>query len=593
MNQVEQRISLVKSALGLEPLDVIIQNTRAINVFTGEIMEGGIGIRNGCVVACGMKGDFHSRAVVDGHHLFAIPGLIDTHVHIDSTLLTPQSLAEVIVPHGTTALFADPMEISNVAGYQGLKALFSRISSLPYHVFLEIPSRVPTAPGLETTGGSLGLEDVKKLLNWQAAISLGELDPSKIIGLQTEYFTKVEAALSKGKIANGHSAGLVEKELGVYACAGLADDHECTTYEEALARLRLGLAILIREGSTERNLEALITGILTHKADTRYWMMCTDDKHPNQIQSEGHINYMVENAIGLGMDPIQAIQMATINAAAHFRIDHKIGSLAPGRWADILLIPDLRSIQPEMVFFKGKLAAANGRLMTYPTKTIFPEWLYKTIRVTRGEHPTDFFLSAQETEIKVHVIEILPDQITNSRGEAVLPMIHGNVSADPRRDVLKLAVVERYGKNGNIGITFVKGFNLHKGAISSSVSHDHHNIVIAGVDETSMATCVRATVEMQGGLVVAVGKDVIARLPLPLGGLMSSEPSGRVIAQLDAINSCAQALGSTLSSPFMTLSFISLPTVPEFGLTDMGLIDVRTHQIISPFVDYGNETTRQ
>lgn len=575
-----QRIELVKAALGYLPFDTVIENVKIVNVYTGNLCNGAIGIKNGRVVTFRASSNAAAAQRVDGKGKYAIPGFIDTHVHIDSTLLTPQGMAELIVPHGTTAVFADPMEIANVAGYSGMEALLLGSEQLPCHLYLEVSSRVPTAPGLETTGGELRLEEVRRILQWKEAISLGELDPSKIFGLHPEYFAKVETALDLGKIANGHAIGLAGERLAAYACGGLMDDHECVTFEEAIARNELGMAVLVREGSTERNLETLIRGAISHETDTRHWMMCTDDKHPNEMVSEGHIDYMVNKAITLGMPPIQAIQMATLNAASHFRLDHELGSITPGRWADIILTESLQPIQPTQVFFKGQLVAENGGLITHPNPVVYPHWLRHTVKLTRGKQAADYRLPARGDAVNVHVIQILPDQIINCRDRARLPVKDGMIATDPEQDVIKLAVVERYGKNGNIGMTFVRGFGLKQGAISATVSHDHHNLVIAGVEDESMATCARATEEMQGGLVVARGHQVLGRLPLPLGGLFSDEPPQRVIEMLEEMNAIARSLGCVLPAPFMTLSFISLPTVPELGLTDKGLVDVLNHAII-------------
>ncbi|MCJ7624909.1 MAG: amidohydrolase family protein, partial [Anaerolineaceae bacterium] len=278
------------------------------------------------------------------------------------------------------------------------------------------------------------------------------------------------------------------------------------------------------------------------------------------------------------------IQMATINAARHFRLDHEIGSISPGRWADIILSEKISEIKPVLVLHKGTIIAREGKLASPPPNPVYPEWLYRTVKTTRGGTSQDFHLPASGEFAQVHVIEILPDQIINKSGRASLQVSCGHVRQDVSKDILKLAVVERHGKNGNIGISFVKGFQLQKGALSSSISHDHHNIVVVGADDESMATCIRETEKMQGGFIVALGGKVLGRLPLPIGGLMSPEKPAKIIEALDQINERARSLGCNLPAPFMTLSFISLPTVPELGLTDMGLVDVKNHQLISPFL---------
>jgi adenine deaminase len=585
MLTLEQLKSQIEASLGRRPLDLILQNVHLVNVYTGVIEQTSLGVFAGRIVTLNAAG-LDSLQVYDGQGRLAIPGFIDTHVHIDSTLLTPEALSELITPHGTTAMFADPMESSNVAGLKGLEALLQSTAVLPYHLLVEVSSRVPTAPGLETTGGELGLEEVRRLLESENCISLGELDPSKVLGLRDEYLLKILAAHSLGKIANGHAAGLSGRELEAYICGGLADDHECVDYRDALLRLRSGMSVMIREGSTERNLDLIVNGVLQDGLDTRHLMFCTDDKHPDDILSEGHIDFMVNRAIELGLSPLQAIRMASLNAAEHFHLEGQLGSLGIGRWADVILCDDLHHIVPTQVFFQGRLVAENGSLTVPPVMGDYPEWFRHTVSVRRGKTAGDFVLSAPGPQASVRVIEIYPDQIINRRGEASLDVRQGNVAADPDRDLLKLAVVERYGKNGNIGISFVRGFGLKRGALASTVSHDHHNIVVVGADELSMAACVRAAEAMEGGLVVALGDEVLGTLPLPLGGLMSERWSDEVIASLAEITAFAHELGCLLPAPFMTLSFISLPTVPELGLTDLGLVDVREHKIISPFADH-------
>ncbi len=584
MLTIQQRKDLIEAARGHQPLDLIIRHIQLVNVYTGRIEPAVLGIRHGRIVS--LDADrLEAAATFDGGGRYALPGLIDTHVHIDSTLVIPENLSELIVPHGTTAMFTDPMEIANVAGIDGMRVLLHSLPRLPYHILIEVSSRVPTAPGLETTGGELGLDEVRDILTWPECISLGELDPSKVLGLRDEYLAKIEAAHALQKIANGHAAGLSDAELTAYACGGLADDHECVGYEDAFARLRLGLAVLIREGSTERNLEPILTGVLREKLDTRHLMFCTDDKHPDHIRDEGHIDYMVNRAIALGVPPVQAIQMATINAAVHFRCDHVLGSLTPGRWADVILSERLDHLVPSAVFFKGQLAAQNGALVVAPPPAEYPDWIQQTVKVTRGRTGADFRLAAEGTSAKVRVIELYPDQIINERGEAVLRVIDGQVMADPAQDVLKLAVVERHGKNGNIGVTFVRGFGLKQGALASSVAHDHHNIIVVGTNDDDMAACVRGIEARQGGLSIAHGGAEQDGLSLPVGGLMSLEPVQDIIARLERITAIAHDLGCVLPAPFMTISFISLPTVPELGLTDRGLVSVRDHQLIGVFAE--------
>ena len=578
------RKKLIQAGLGEISLDLRIDNVQVVNVYTGRVEPGAIGILDDRIVTPYAQ-NYDVDQIVDGGGRYAMPGFFDTHVHIDSTLVTPENLSYLIVPRGTTTMLVDPMEIANVAGLKGFKALRYSRDNLPYHIFWEVSSRVPTAPGLETTGGELGLEEVTEILNWPETVSLGELDPSKVLGMSDEHLLKVEAAKKLGKICNGHAVGRVDKELVAYACGGLSDDHECVDYAEALTRLQLGMVVLIREGSTERNLELILKGMVQDGFyNSPHLMFCTDDKHPDEILEEGHIDYMVNRAIELGVPPVTAIQMATINAAKHFRMDHLIGSLTPGRWADIILAEDLQKIEPGDVYVKGRHVARDGELLVTPPSSEYPKWIYETVDVTRGKQADDFILTAKDDKANVWVIDLYPDQIINERIQAELDVVNGVVMPDVERDVLKLAVVERHGKNGNIGITFVRGFGLKNGALASSVAHDHHNIIVAGSNDTDMAACVQAIQEMQGGLAIASGGEVLGKLPLPIGGLMSAEPVEDVIKNLEEINHIYKELGGTLPAPFMTASFIGLPTVPQLGLTDKGLVDVLAHKLISPFV---------
>jgi adenine deaminase len=355
-------------------------------------------------------------------------------------------------------------------------------------------------------------------------------------------------------------------------------------YEEALSRLQLGMAVLVREGSTERNLDLILEGVVREGTYSHHLMFCTDDKHPDEILEEGHIDFMVNRAIELGLDPIQAIQMATINAAKHFRIEHLVGSLSPGRWADILLVEDLKNVTPKQVFYKGKQVVDEGKYIGTPPEPDFPGWLFNTVKIKAGKSPEDFIVPYDQDTAKVWVIDLFPDQIINTRTEADLKVLSGAVQSDPERDILKLSVVERHGKNGNIGTSFVKGFGLKNGALASSIAHDHHNIIVAGTNDRDMALCVKTLEEIQGGFVIVADGEVLGKLPLPIGGLLSEEPVDAIISGLEEINHHYHELGGTLPAPFMTISFIGLPTVPDLGLSDLGLIDVFAHKLISPFV---------
>ncbi|PKM73742.1 MAG: adenine deaminase [Firmicutes bacterium HGW-Firmicutes-16] len=572
----------IETGLGRYSCDLKLANVRLVNVFSSEIYDTNISIKNGRIVSIDPSVELEALETIDCHGHYAVPGLIDSHMHFETTMLSPEALASVVVPQGTTTLCADLMEIANVAGTDGLKAMLESISRLPYRMLIEVSSRVPTAPGLETNGAYMGAEAVREIMDWQEAVSLGELDPSKILFVGDDYIEKIADTLARRKIVNGHAIGRMGQELNVYASAGISDDHECVTPEELLARLRVGMSVLIREGSTERNVDELISGVVREGLPLDNLMFCTDDKHPGEIKHEGHINYNVSRSIELGMKPMDAIKLATINAAKHFRLEDEIGVIAPGRLADVLIIPDLKTMRPEKVFFEGKLVAENGSLTQECPVSVYPEWIKNTVHLMKPMTADAFIKPAitKEGSAEVLVIDLIDRQIINRKLVTALPCSNGQILPDIERDIAKLAVVERYGKTGGVGIGFVRGFGLRSGALAFSTSHDHHNIVTVGANDADMALAVNTVASMQGGLCVADGGSVLAKMCLPIGGLMSEKTADEVMAELDVLNREAKNLGCTGSAPFMTLSFISLPTVPELGLTDMGLVDVLEHKLI-------------
>jgi adenine deaminase len=575
----------IHAALGHQPLDLLLRDVRLVDVYREAIVATDLGIAGDRLVSVLPDAARDARQVVDARGRYALPGFIDAHIHIESALLTPDRLAEVVVPTGTTTLLVDPMEVANVAGYDGLAEFLRALPSLPYRIFVEVSSRVPTAPGMETTGGVLGPAEVRRALAWPEAISLGELDPSKVLGVQAPYLRKILSAHARGKIANGHAAGLAGQDLEAYAAARLADDHECVTLDDVRQRLAVGLAVIIREGSSERNLRELVAGIVREKLPTRHMLFCVDDKFCADLRAEGHIDYNVNQAIRLGLDPIQAIQMASLNAAEHFRLDDRLGALVPGRWADLILSETLDPIVPEQVYVGGRLVAEAGKLVVPVPPVKYAAWLRDTVHVRRGQRPAHFALPAKGQRARARVIQIVPDQIINHAVEAVVPVVNGQVQADPSQDVLKIAVAERHGRNGNVAVALCQGFGLQRGAIGGTVAHDHHNIVVLGTNDADLAACVRALVKLRGGFVAVADGQVLAELPLPLAGLMSDQPAAAVNAALDRLNAAARDLGSPLNSPFMTLSFVSLPSIPDLGLTDKGLVDVRARRFLPVLID--------
>lgn len=580
MRTFEEIKTLVETGLGRRPCDRKLRNVRLVNVCSGEIYPTDIYIQGRRIVSIDPEARLEANEVIDCGGQYALPGLIDSHMHFESTMLSPEALANLVVPKGTTTLCADLMEIANVAGEEGLRAMLTCLERLPCRMLIEVSSRVPTAPGLETTGAELDAEAVGRILSWPESVALGEMDPSKILLVKDEYLQKIQTTLAQRKIANGHAIGRMGQELNVYAGAGLSDDHECVEPEELLARLRLGMRVLIREGSTERNLDALVKGVLEAGLSCENLCFCTDDKHAIEILREGHINYNINRAIQVGLDPMRAIQIATVNAARHFRVEDEIGSITPGRLADILLSPSLEDIQPSMVLFEGRVVSENGTMREPCQVQSYPDWIKDTVHLKKPVTADTFRIPAQKERVRVNLIELIDRQIINRWTTAELDGESGVLRPAPERDIAKLAVVERYGKTGGVGLGFVRGFTLRRGAMAYSMSHDHHNIVVIGCNDADMALAVNTVAELHGGLAVALEGQVLDSMALPIGGLMSEDTAEAVIAQLDQMNLAAARTGCTLPAPFMTLSFISLPTVPELGITDLGLVDVNAHRLI-------------
>lgn len=580
---------IVDAGMGKRPADLVIRGGQVVDVFTASVFEADVLIFGDRVAGIVGAGEGEGDSVIDVAGRYVVPGLMDAHIHVESTMLVPPRLAEALVPRGVTALFIDPHEVANVMGVEGIDALVSLAEGVPLRLFVEVPSRVPTAPGLETSGAYLGPEEVAELLRRPYAASLGELNWQNLLSGREEYLIKVSKALRLGMRVNGHLAGVEGRALDAAIAAGLMDDHEAVTFEEALARVRRGCAVMVREGTSERNLDAIVGGILKSGIrDLSAFMFCTDDKHPADIVREGHIDYNVRRAVELGMDPVRAVQLATINIARHFRLDHLLGSVAPGRLADLVILRDLERFEVSKVLFGGEPVYADGELLWSPPREVsVPEHALRTVRVNEGLAPEDLMIRAPEGcgRARVRVMGVIPDQIVVEALEEELPVVGDYIAADTARGVDHIAVIDRHRGSKSVGRAFVKGFGIKRGAIASSVAHDHHNIVVVGADPGDMLAAVKHLSRVGGGFAAVLGGEVIADLPLPFAGLMSLDPLEEVVEGLEKINGVArEVLGSPLRSPFMQLEFVTLPTVPEYGLTDKGLIDSRGYRVVNPVI---------
>ncbi|MCR4393327.1 MAG: adenine deaminase [Dehalococcoidales bacterium] len=557
-------------ALGNQPADLLLKNARIINVFTGRIERGNVAISGGRIAGIG---DYDTaKEVIDLKNRYLAPAFIDGHTHLESSMLDVGEYARAVVPRGTLTVVTDLHEIANVSGLAGIRYYLENSSHLPLNLFLMVPSCVPSS-NLETAGAVIGLAEISRLLRLRNCLGLGEvMDYPAVIRGDARIMQKIR--LARGKIVDGHAPGLMGRELNAYISAGIMSDHESTSLEEAREKIRRGLWVMVREGSSEKNLETLLP-LLAERTFYRC-MLVVDDRNCLDLFKDGDIDAVVRRAIRLGLDPIRAIQAVTINPATYFRL-RGLGAIAPGYRADLVVIENLSELGIDRVFFEGRLVAEKGKALFSPvTKPV--KDLESSVKLAEfGEE--DLKLPAGGDTFPV--IEIIPGQIITRRRDMTIIPRNRYLESDTERDILKLVVVERHHATGHIGKGLVSGLGLKKGALATSIAHDAHNIVAAGVSDHEIMVAIREIERMQGGLVAVQGDEVLAALPLPVGGLLSRDPLERVVDKMAKLEECAHLLGSGLDSIFSTLSFLALPVIPELRLTDLGVVDVNASRIIA------------
>ena len=560
----------IEVARGDEPADLLLKNAKVANVFTGEIQETHVALFDSRIVGLG---EYRAREVINLQGRYLCPGFIDAHVHIESAMVPPNEFARAVVPRGTTTVVADPHEIASVLGLEGIRYMLDMAKYNPLSVYVMAPSCVPSTD-METTGAALYWYDLQTLQHEPYVLGLGEMMnyPGVVNGVP-DVLDKLRAF--QGRVKDGHAPGLAGKGLMAYAAANIGSDHECITPEEALQRLELGMFVFLREATTARNLRDLLPIVDEHTS--RRLCFCTDDRAPADLMDEGHIDYMVRVAIAEGVDPITAIRMATLNPSEYFHL-HDRGAIAPARRADLVVFSDLQAPRAEMVFRDGKLVAQDGQVIPWERPRPAP-----VVRSSMNVDLANTHLRIEANGHRVRCIGIIPDQVVTEHLILEMPNRDGEIVTEPEQDVLKIAVIERHLATGNVGLGFVQGMGLRKGAIASTVAHDHHNIVVTGADDESMMTAVQATVAIRGGMTVAYDDTVLAQLPLPIAGLLSDQPIETVRQQMDGVLAAARQLGSPLRDPFMTLSFLALPVIPSLKLTDHGLVDVDKFKLVSLF----------
>ncbi|MCB8943886.1 MAG: adenine deaminase [Ardenticatenaceae bacterium] len=584
--------NLVNVAMGRQPADLVIKNGRWVNVHSGEIIPGTD------VAVCGSRiayvGEDASHTIgektkvvqADGRYL--IPGLCDAHMHVESGMVTVTEFARAVIPHGTTSMFIDPHEIANVLGLPGVKLMHDEAQTLPINVYVQMPSCVPSAPGLETPGASIGPAEVAEAMTWPGIIGLGEMMNFPGVFMNDDKMhAEMAETMKAGKTIGGHYAS---PDLGLpfhgYVAGGPSDDHEGTRLEDGIARVRQGMKAMLRLGSAWYDVATQVKAITEKGLDSRNFILCTDDSHSGTLVHDGHMNRVVRHAIAQGLNPITAIQMATLNTAQHFGVEKDIGSITPGRYADIVISSDLAALPIEMVIAGGAVVAENGRLHTNIPPHTYPDFAKNTVKLGKTLTREDFHIHSPRSHTKVRVIGVVENQAPTHAEERVLPVENGIVQLDTRLDVAQIALVERHQATGGVVNGFVTGFGFNVPcAVASTVAHDSHHMIVVGTSKKNMALAANRLGEVGGGIVVYKDEQEIALVELPIAGLMSDERAEVVADKAARMVQAFHDCGCHLNNAYMQLSLLALVVIPELRISDLGLVDVTKFEVVSLFVD--------
>lgn len=587
---------LVDVAMGRIPADLVVCNGRWVSVQSGEIIpETDIAILSGRIAYVGPNAEHaigEKTRVIDAEGKFLVPGLLDAHMHVESGMLTVTEFVRAVIPHGTTGMFIDPHEIANIFGLQGVRLMVDEAANQPIHVWVQMPSCVPSAPGLETPGANLGPEEVAEAMTWDGIIGLGEMMNFPGVFMNDENMhAEMAVTRAAGKVIGGHYAS---PDLGLpfhaYAAAGVEDDHEGTQLQDAVARVRQGMKIILRDGSAWKDVDQQARAITEMGLDSRHFLLCTDDSHAETIVNEGHMNRVVKQAIRQGIPPITAIQMATLNTAEHFGVARDVGMLAPGRYADFLLVEDLVDMKIEAVFSRGKQLYEEGRILIDIPEFDYPAWVRSSINLGRELSAADFGLriesprDSERSTAMANVIGVIENQATTRHLKLEVPLVEGEVQINLGDDLAKIAVVERHKATGDVQVGLVQGFGFQGPcAIGTTVAHDSHHMIIVGTDESDMALASRELSKMGGGQVVVKGGEVIGKVELPIAGLMSDERAEIVANKATTVLEGFKSCGCQLNNPNMQLSLLALVVIPELRISDLGLVDVTRFEFLPVF----------
>lgn len=584
---------LVDVATGRAPADLVVRNGRWVNVHSGEVIPGtDIAIVAGRFAYCGPDASHCIGAetdVVDAAGRYLVPGLCDAHMHVESGMITVTEFVRAVVRHGSTSLFIDPHEIANVLGLEGVRLMHDEAMAAPINVHVQMPSCVPSAPGLETAGASLGPAEVAEAMNWPGIVGLGEvMNFPGVAGNDLTMVGEIAATVAAGKTVGGHFASpVLDNSFHGYVAGGPEDDHEGTRVEDAIARVRQGMKAMLRLGSAWYDVASQVKAVTEQGLDPRSFILCTDDSHSGTLVRDGHMNRVVRHAIAEGLAPVTAIQMATLNTAQHFRMERELGSITPGRIADMLIVSDLPSLEIDQVYARGVLMAEGGELVADIPAFDYPASAKNTVKLGKTLGPDDFDIAAPEgaLDVRARVIGVIENQAPTEAREAVLKCADGLVEGDPAQDVCQIALVERHQGTGGVVNGFVSGFGYNRpSAMASTVAHDSHHMIVVGTSKADMAQAANRLGEVGGGVVFFADGEEQALIEMPIAGLMSEERAEIVAGKADQLIAAMQEAGCMLNNAYMQHSLLALVVIPELRISDLGLVDVTRFEKVDLFV---------
>lgn len=589
---------LVDTAMGRQKADLVVRNSTLINVNSGELLEKqDVAVKKDRIALVGdvEQAIGSGTKIVDAQGKYLVPGFIDGHVHIESAMVTATQFACAVLRHGTTTVFIDPHEITNILGLDGVRFFLNEARGLPLKILITFPSCVPAAPGFETNGATIGQQEVAEALKWNGVVALGEMmNYPGVLSSNHQVHGEIAVTLKAGRMVEGHAVNLLGSDLEAYAAAGITSCHESTKKIEAMQKLRCGMYAMLREASASHDVADTIRAITEEKIDARHVALVTDDREPNSLLTEGHIDYVVRRAIEEGVNPLTAIQMATLNIAEHYECARELGSIAPARYADMVILDRLESVSVNTVIADGQVVSRDGRLLiNIPTPT-YPDYVRRSMHLKRLPTPDDLAIRGMTSHdsVRVRAIGVIPASIYTRHLVSEVPVKDGEAKANLDEDVLKIVVFERHKATGNVGKGFVKGFGLKEGAVASTVAHDSHNLVVAGTNNNDMLTAAKVLIEGNGGMVAVKDGKTLAHVPLPIAGLMSDRSVEVVSDQIQELKDAWNMLGSTLQSPHIAFSFTSLSVIPELRITDKGLLDTVNFKFVNPIIE-GKEIQAQ